>query len=157
MQPTQSDKTTLSTTINHLIDTAKDGENGFLAAARDCTNSDLKHLFSQLSRERAVFSTKLKPFVEKSDIDSEPGTLAAAVHRGWINLKSTVASRENLAVLEECERGEEYAQQQYTDALATLELGHATDTVQSQADSIRKSHNRVKSFLTKFQVTPAAH
>ena len=45
MQATQSSGESTLTTLNHLIETAKDGESGFEAAAKDCSDASLKHLF----------------------------------------------------------------------------------------------------------------
>ena len=52
------------------------------------------------------------------DVD-ESGTVAAAVHRGWIDLKAAVSKRDEAAVITECERGEELAVKNYEDALKT--------------------------------------
>ncbi len=38
MQATQSSGESTITTLNHLIETAKDGESGFEAAAKDCSD-----------------------------------------------------------------------------------------------------------------------
>ncbi len=43
--------------------------------------------------------------------------MKAAVHRGWISLKSAAAVRDSKAILEECERGEDYAKAKYGEAL----------------------------------------
>jgi uncharacterized protein (TIGR02284 family) len=45
------------------------------------------------------------------------GSVAAAVHRGWINLKSAVTGKDDAAILTECERGEELAVKSFEDAL----------------------------------------
>ena len=46
------------------------------------------------------------------------GTVAGAVHRGWVNLKSALAMNDDKAVLNEVERGEDHAVTVYRNALA---------------------------------------
>ena len=45
------------------------------------------------------------------------GTVAGAVHRGWVSVKAALSSRDDKAVLEECERGEDAAVARYRKAL----------------------------------------
>ena len=157
MQAQQSSGQSKFTTLNHLIETAKDGESGFEAAAKDCSDADLKHVFMQFSRERGKFVAELQSFVEKKGEESEQsGTLTAAVHRGWINLRSSLSARDNLAVLEECERGEDYAVQQYQDAVLKQQLGSAAVVVERQRDQVVKAHDQIKNLRDKLNVsTPA--
>ncbi len=158
MQPTHEatgDKK--ASTLNDLIETIKDGENGFAAAARDCSDASLKHTFMQYSRERHEFAEKLKRLVvQQGKVAVEDGSMAAAVHRGWINLKSTLSTRDNLAVLEECERGEDYAVAKYAEALATNELGDATALVQQQAEHVKKAHDEIKMMRDKLKAKASA-
>lgn len=145
MQPTQQAAgDTKASALNHLIETTKDGENGYAAAARDCSDASLKHTFMQYSRERRDFSVKLQRLVEgQGKIAEVDGTLGGAVHRGWINLKSTMSTRDNLAVLEECERGEDHAVKQYLEAIEGQELGSATELVQQQCNQVKKAHAEI--------------
>lgn len=143
MQPTQEAAGDMkASALNHLIETTKDGENGYAAAARDCSDASLKHTFMQYSRERRDFAVKLQRLVEgQGKVADTDGTLGGAVHRGWINLKSTMSTRDNLAVLEECERGEDHAIKQYQEALDGHELGSATELVQQQCKQVMKAHD----------------
>jgi uncharacterized protein (TIGR02284 family) len=45
------------------------------------------------------------------------GSVAATLHRGWIDLKSAVTGRDDAAIITECERGEQLAVKNYEDAL----------------------------------------
>ena len=143
--------------LNHLIETTKDGENGYAAAARDCSDASLKHMFMQYSRERRDFTEKLQRLVEgQGKIAETDGTLGAAVHRGWINLKSTLSTRDNLAVLEECERGEDHAVKQYKEALEGNELGSVTDLVQQQCNQVKKAHEVIVKMRDKLKASVPA-
>ncbi len=148
----------LTSALNGLIETANDGEQGFRAAADDCSDPQLKTLFLELSAERGSFANELKALVIASGSDpAAGGSLAGVVHRGWINLKSSLSTREDLSVLEECERGEDSAVHRYQEALETDIPGEAPEdvtsdaikTVKRQHDRILKSHHLVKSLRDK--------
>lgn len=159
MQPTQDVAGDLkASALNHLIETNKDGENGYAAAARDCSDASLKHTFMQHSRERRDFAVKLQRLVEgQGKVAEADGTLGAVAHRGWIHLKSTMSTRDNLAVLEECERGEEHALTQYMEAIEGHELGSATELVQQQCNQLKKSHAEMVKLRDKRKASGLAH
>ncbi len=145
-------------TLNQLIETAKDGQNGFQAAANDCTDATLKQILMQFSRERGRFAVELESFAEKQGQESEQTeSLSAAVHCGWINLRSTLSTRDNLAVLEEWERGEDHAVQQYLDALQTRQLGNAAAVVEKQLDQMQKAHQQIRNLRDKFKASSTAN
>jgi uncharacterized protein (TIGR02284 family) len=159
MQPTQEAAGDMkASALNHLIETTKDGENGYAAAARDCSDASLKHTFMQYSRERRDFAVKLQRLVEgQGKIAEVDGTLGGVVHRGWINLKSTMSTRDNLAVLEECERGEDHAVKQYLEALEGHELGSATALVQQQCNQVKKAHEEIVKLRDKRKASMPAN
>ena len=137
-------------TLQRLRETTIDGENGFKTAAEDCADANLKQTFLNLSLERGRFSAELKDLLKQSGSDvDESGSLAGLMHRGWINVKSSVVAREDVAVLEECERGEDSAVKQYQEALATNHLGGALAIVQRQYDHIERAHSLVKNLRDK--------
>src|SRR5947209_16469406 len=107
-------------TINDLITTCKDGANGFSAAAEAVTHPILKTLFQSYAQKRTLYSAELQEVVCRLGGDPEQtGSVAGSLHRGWINLKSVLLRHDDLAIVLECERGEEVAEKAYTEALAT--------------------------------------
>jgi hypothetical protein len=106
-------------------------------------------MFSQISRERAAFSLKLATLLGPHQAAPAP-----ALDRGWTHLTSAMADRENMSVLEECERGEAFAATQYGDALLNPNMGNARELIESQSNLIAKSQLRMKSFRDKFNAKP---
>src|SRR5687768_6697741 len=105
-------------TLNGLIETCKDGQDGFKEAAEGVERSDLKSLFYEFSQQRAQFAGELQSLVQTLGGDPEnSGSVAAAIHRGWINIKSAVTGKDDGAILNECERGEDSAKDTYKEAL----------------------------------------
>ena len=92
-------------TLNNLIETCKDGQEGFRTAAEGVKNSDLKTLFNTYSQQRAQFAGELQNEVGRLGGDPEKtGSIAATLHRGWINIKSTVTGEDEGAVISEIGR-----------------------------------------------------
>src|SRR5215204_3075998 len=132
-------------TLNGLIETCKDGQNGFQEAAEGVERSDLKSLFYEFSQQRAQFAGELQSLVQSLGGDPEnTGSVAAALHRGWINIKSAVTGKDEEAILNECERGEDSAKNAYKDALEEPLPGNVMEVVQTQYQSVQSAHDRVK-------------
>lgn len=133
-------------TINDLIETLKDGELGFRTAAEDAVSEDLKRTFGDYSSQRADFSKTLQALVERAGEEpKENGSVAGALHRGWINTKAALTSRTDLSILEECERGEDSAVSTYRETLAESNFGTARDTIENQLSHIQTAHEHIRS------------
>lgn len=137
---------TLST-LNNLIETLKDGQEGFRSASEDVANSELKTLFSKYSLQRARFAGELQELAHSLG-ESDPadgGSVAGAVHRGWLNLKAALMSKDEHAVLAECERGEDVAVAAYRKALENPDLpANVRAVLESQAADVKSTHDHVR-------------
>lgn len=136
-------------TLNDLIDVCLDGAEGYRTAMQDVTGNNLKTLLHQFSNQRTQFAKELQS--EVAHLGGSPerdGTARAALHRGWMNVKSAVGANNDLAILEECERGEDIARDTYDHALRKTgddALPAATrQIVKAQCDQIRSSHDSIK-------------
>ena len=138
-------------TLNNLIETCKDGQEGFRQAAEGVERSDLKSLFFEFSQQRAHFAGELQTMVQQLGGDPEnSGSMAGALHRGWINIKSAVTGRDEEAILNECERGEDSAKDNYKDALKSNLPANILDSVQNQYVSVKMAHDRVKALRNAY-------
>ncbi|HYF37513.1 MAG TPA: PA2169 family four-helix-bundle protein [Prosthecobacter sp.] len=136
-----------TSTLNDVIETLKDGQEGFRTAAEDVENPQLKSLFREYSQQRAKLAAELQSLA-RSLGESEPednGSVGGALHRGWIDLKSALASRDEHAILAECERGEDVAVKTYKDALDDPDLpANVRQILQSQFAAVKAAHDRVR-------------
>src|SRR5262245_18499823 len=102
-------------TLNSLIETLKDGQAGFREASEEVEAAELKTVLLEYSVQRENYSTELQQLA-KSLGDPSPtttGSIMGAVHRGWIDLKAALVTRNAHAILSECERGEDSAVAEY--------------------------------------------
>ena len=133
--------------IDNLIETLKDGQEGFKEAAEGVTNPSLKSLFRDYSQQRSRFATALQSEARRQG-ETDPETKSSAtgaLHRGWINLKSAITGGDEHAILAECERGEDSAVEQYKKALENGLTPSAQELVSRQFAEIKAAHDRIKS------------
>ncbi|GJG89045.1 chemotaxis protein [Gemmatimonadetes bacterium T265] len=144
-----ADTMTAPDAISYLIETAQDGADGYRAASEDVKDAQLKQIFSQYATQRAQFVTELRNLASTAGGDADKGgSVSAAVHRGWINLKSVVTGRDDASILAECERGDENAVKAYDQAGAAPLPAQAATVVQRQAAEVRQAYERIKSLHT---------
>jgi len=135
--------------LNDLIEFSKDGEKGFATCAEDVKRADLKVYFEQRSRECASAAAELQQHVRSLGGDPETSTsVAGDLHRGWVNLKAMVTGKDDKAVLNETERGEDHALKAYKEALeklAKIAPASASYTiVERQYHGVQRNHDQVK-------------
>ena len=132
--------------LNNLIETCRDGQNGFKEAAENVKTPELKSFFNQISLDRARFVGELQQEVQRLGGDPEKtGSTAAALHRAWIDIKGKLTGKSDESILSECERGEDSAVDAYEDALKDKNLPNDIRTiVERQFRNIQQTHDRVK-------------
>jgi len=142
----------VETILNELIETSKDGETGFRKAAEDARDPELKSLFSTCATRCADGARELQGVVRASGGDPEQsGSVVAALHRGWISVKGAVTSRDDKAILEECERGEDYAKAQYKKALEQNLPADVGAIVQRQYQGVVANHDKVRALRDSYR------
>lgn len=132
-------------TLNNLIETLKDGQNGFASAAKDVKDPNVKSTFNRFATERGQMveelASQVRQYGEDPDTD---GSATAAVHRGWMNLKSALGGGEK-SILDEAERGEDQAVSDFEKALENNTLpSDIQQVVRSQYSRVKRAHDEVK-------------
>ena len=135
-----------ASTLNSLIETLKDGEQGFRTAADGLTDPQTKAVFQQYSRERGQMAQELQAEVRALGGDAEKsGSVSGSVHRGWINIKSAVTGKNDASIIAEAERGEDIAKNAYAEAIKTALPPSVSAIISRQAVKVREAHDRVRS------------
>ena len=141
-----------TSTLNELVETSKDGEKGFRAAAEDTKNAELQAVFLRRAQDCAKGAADLQRLVTQRGADPEEGgSVAGALHRGWVNLKAAIANRTDLAILEECERGEDVAKARYRKALEETLPEDLRVVVQRQYDGVVRNHDQIRDLRDRYR------
>ena len=102
------------TALNYLIGTCIDGEKGYREAVEEATSPELKSRLARLGQQRASFRGALEQEVLRLGGDpKETGSVGAALHRTWLNVRDAVTGKGDDAILKESERGEKAALDNY--------------------------------------------
>lgn len=138
--------------LNELIETCRDGENGFRTAAEDLKDANVQRLFQSYSQQRAEFVAELQREVRRLGGDpDQKGHVAGAAHRGWINLKAALTGKDTHAVVAEAERGEDVAKEAYKKALDSGELPAETrQLVERQFMQVKEAHDHVRALRDQY-------
>jgi uncharacterized protein (TIGR02284 family) len=132
-------------TLNDLIETSKDGEEGFRTCADAVKSAQLKQVFEQAANRCAQAVGELQAKVRNLGGDPERrGSVSGSLHRGWVNIKSTITGMDEAAVLTECERGEDVAKKAYEDAVKKELPADVRLMVERQYEGVRQHHDRVR-------------
>lgn len=134
------------TVLNTLLSTVYDSVKGYEESSRDVDSSQVKTLFHEGAKDRVEVAHMLRAEVVRlgGEPTDSPSMLGAA-HRAFLNLREMVSSREDKAIIEEVERGEDYIKAKFETAIADTELSPSTLTVVQQAYAkVKTGHDRAR-------------
>ena len=132
--------------LNDLIQTCKDGQQGFLDATHQVKDLSVKSVFREFSQQRSAFAGELQQAVTRIGGHPETtGTTAGALHRGWIDFKNKITGQSDAAVIKETASGEDSAVKAYEKALEDMLPGDVRALVEQQYTEILKAHARIRS------------
>lgn len=130
--------------LNTLIATTLDSEKGYRDAAEHSEDATHRRFFAEMAAERSQVAADLQQQVRT--IGGEPetdSTVTGAAHRGWVDLKSAITGRDEKAIVNEVERGEDYIKAKFETAMQDGDLSPtARGAVEECFGSIRKGHDR---------------
>ena len=144
MNPTTITPDQVINTLNNLIELNRDGQSGFQEAAAKIEAPQIKAFCLEQSLSRAKFVGELQSQVRSLGIEPDnTGSVAGALHRGWIDLKSALGGGD-AAILAATETGEDHAVNEYVRALTESLPAPERAMVEDQLQSIRHAYARVK-------------
>lgn len=139
------DKEDVVSTLNDLIETCKDGEKGFQACAENISSQQMKTTLNQRAQECATGAQELQSLVRSMGEEAETSSsMSGSMHRGWIDIKSAIMGKDEAAVLNECERGEDMALESYRNALDKDLPQDVRAIVERQFHGVMRNHDQVK-------------
>ena len=140
-------KTDEITALNTLTATLIDSVKGYRDAAANSESGRFQELFRTNADERSRVVEDLR--AEVSRLGGEPEddqSTMGALHQRWLDLKAAVTGRDDKAIINEVERGEDYLKEKFEAALNSDHLsGESRAVVERAYQSVRKGHDQVAS------------
>ena len=133
------------TILNTLTTTLIDSTNGYRDAAAHTESTRFQELFRTFAEERSQVVETLRSEVRRLGGDpADDGSFLGRTHQRFLDLKAALTGRDDQAIVNEVERGEDYLKEKFEAALSGDELGPDTRAaVESAYRSVREGHDRV--------------
>ena len=134
-----------TTILKTLTSTLNDSVNGYREAAEHAEGSQFQQIFRDNAAERARVAGELQGEVRRlGATPDEDGTMLGKTHQVFLDLKAAVMGRDDQAIVNEVERGEDYLKEKFETALADTNLAaESRDIVERAYQSVRKGHDQI--------------
>ena len=131
--------------LNGLIATTLDSMKGYEDAAKDAESTQYATMFAEFARDRATVATDLQNQVRNLGGDPElDSSMLAAAHRTFMDLKQAITGKDDKAIIQEVERGEDHIKAKFEDAMKDGDLPPATKAAITEAfASVREGHDKM--------------
>jgi uncharacterized protein (TIGR02284 family) len=132
-------------TLNSLIATTVDSINGYEDSAKNIDNERFREIFRQRANERQQVVEDLRTEVRRLGGDPEEGgSFLGKAHQRFEDLKAAVTGRDEKAIINEVERGEDYLKEKFETALDSGSLsGETRAAVERCYQSVRAGHDQM--------------
>ncbi len=135
------------TTLNTLTATLLDSVKGYRDAAENSESGRFQEMFRTNADERARCAEDLRAEVRRlgGEPEDDQSTMGS-IHQRWLDLKAAVTGRDDKAIINEVERGEDYLKEKFEAAMNSGHLtGESRAVVESAFQSVRKGHDQIAS------------
>jgi uncharacterized protein (TIGR02284 family) len=132
--------------LNSLVETTLDSAEGYAEAAKDAKSAQLVSLFEGRAGERRRAASTLQQCVRSlGGTPEDDGTVLASAHRMFVNLRTSITSADNTAVVDEVERGEDHIKHKFEEAMNDNELSPpAMSAIADVYTSVRSGHDQMR-------------
>ena len=132
-------------TLNTLIATLIDSVTGYEDAASNSDVGRFAQMFRDRASERQQCVQDLRAEVQRLGGNPEDdGSFMGKTHQRFLDLKAAVTGRDDKAIINEVERGEDYLKEKFETALNSDELtGECRQAVERVYQSVRSGHDQM--------------
>ena len=140
-----ADRDTDIGTLNSLIATTIDSITGYEDSAKNLDNERLRQIFRERADERQRVVEDLRGEVRRLGGEpEESGSFLGKSHQRWEDLKAAITGRDEKAIINEVERGEDYLKEKFESALSEGDLsGDSRAVVERAYQSVRRGHDQI--------------
>lgn len=148
-----TDTSTDIRTLNGLIATTIDSVDGYRTSAQEVDNPRFAEKFTARASERSSVAEQLRAEVRRLGGNPEDdGSLLAGAHRAFVDLKSAVTGRDDQAIVNEVERGEDHIKAKFESALQDGDLSpQCRSLVETAFASVRAGHDEMRDLKHSMQ------
>lgn len=132
--------------LETLTTTLIDSINGYRDAAQNAEGSQFQELFRKMADDRSRVAEDLRAEVRRlGGNPPDDGSFLGATHQRFLDLKAAITGRDDKAIINEVERGEDYLKEKFEAALNGSDLPAESRAVVERAyQSVREGHDRVR-------------
>jgi uncharacterized protein (TIGR02284 family) len=132
-------------TLNELIETTIDSVTGYEDAAGNSEAGRFAQMFRERAGERQRVVEELRAEVRRLGGEAEDGgTFLGKTHQRFLDLKAAITGRDDKAIINEVERGEDYLKAKWEAALEGGNLsGESRAVVERCYQSVRSGHDQM--------------
>ncbi|QDP19925.1 ferritin-like domain-containing protein [Sphingomonas xanthus] len=146
------------TVLKTLTDTLGDSINGYRDAATHVESEQFRQMFIELADKRSTIMDDLQAELGRLGASADrDGTTLGHLHQSWLDFKAGLTGRDDKAVINEVERGEDYLKEKFETALKSDSLDPTVQGVIQRAyGSVREGHDRVSQIKHSLEGQPSA-
>jgi uncharacterized protein (TIGR02284 family) len=134
-------------TLETLTTTLIDSVNGYRDAAQNAEGTKFQELFRRNADERSRIVEELRSEIRRLGGNApDDGSFLGATHQRFLDLKAAVTGRDDTAIINEVERGEDYLKEKFEAALNATDVAPETRSIIERAyQSVRQGHDQISS------------
>ena len=134
-------------TLETLTTTLIDSVNGYRDAAQNAEGTRFQELFRRNADERSRIVEELRAEISRLGGNApDDGSFLGATHQRFLDLKAAVTGRDDKAIINEVERGEDYLKEKFEAALNATDVAPETRSIIERAyQSVRQGHDQISS------------
>ncbi len=138
----------MTSKLNELLEKNYDAEKGYKKAAENVENSKLKQFFTEQSEQRNNFGHEIKAEIKNyGESPDKGGSTTGALHRTWMDIETAFTSNNEETILEEVQKGEKAAVEEYNEVINDTTLPPTTQQILTKhRDSIQSAWQSAKNF-----------
>lgn len=142
-------------TLETLTTTLIDSINGYEDAASNTENPRFQQIFRERASQRQEVVQNLRSEIRRlGGNPPDDGSVSGKTHQRWLDLKAAVTGRDDKAIINEVENGEDYLKEKFETALSEGELtGESRSVVEQAYQSVRQGHDQISALKHGMETT----
>jgi uncharacterized protein (TIGR02284 family) len=132
-------------TLETLTTTLIDSVNGYRDAAENADGTKFQEIFRRNADERSRVAEELRAEIRRLGGNApDDGSVLGATHQRFLDLKAAITGRDDAAIVNEVERGEDYLKEKFETALKADIAPETRSIIERAYQSVRKGHDQIR-------------